>query len=226
MEFSKAPSAFRFFTRVSLTQATGRKARNLSQLLDHLRQVSDAAIYHHTHRFLSQHQFLSPEPPNDFAYWVASALLDGELAEKLAAVDTISYHTLEDLRAALARVIEERIASGLPGREASPGQEFHFMESLSFVFPTPYEVWTLPEFADALGKVSIHSLYYHIFESRLRLPGKSNDIAEWMEKGLSEPGLARALRSLDPYTQTAEGLRRRILGLVQKRIKEVENARS
>jgi hypothetical protein len=31
-----------------------------------------------------QHQKLSPEPPNDFAHWVTTALQEDELGERLA----------------------------------------------------------------------------------------------------------------------------------------------
>lgn len=60
--------SFRFYTKSNLTELTGLKAVNLTELLELIRAMPGSCIYHHTHRFLIQHQYLSPEPPNDFAY--------------------------------------------------------------------------------------------------------------------------------------------------------------
>ncbi len=60
---------FQFYTRLQLSELTGLKASTLPELLTHIRAVPTSCIYYHTHRYLQQHQYLSPEPPNDFAYW-------------------------------------------------------------------------------------------------------------------------------------------------------------
>ncbi len=70
----EAKEPFKFYTRLHLTELTGLRAINLSQLAALIRKVPGSSIYHHTHRFLQQHQYLSPEPPNDFAYWVSEIL--------------------------------------------------------------------------------------------------------------------------------------------------------
>ena len=75
----RAQESFRFHSRLSLTVLTGIKAKDLGELLDHIRIVPESVIYQHTHRFLQQHQHLTPEPPNDFAYWVTHILNDEEL---------------------------------------------------------------------------------------------------------------------------------------------------
>lgn len=62
----KAKEPFVFYTRLHLSELTGCKASNLKQLVDIIRTMPESSIYHHTHRFLQQHQYLSPEPPNDF----------------------------------------------------------------------------------------------------------------------------------------------------------------
>ena len=65
---------FCFNTKCDQTLLLGLKVRNIPGLLDGVRRVPDAAIYYHTHRFLQQHHYLSPEPPNDFAHWVYRTL--------------------------------------------------------------------------------------------------------------------------------------------------------
>ena len=97
-ELLKAKEPFRFYTRLHLSELTGLRADTLEELLDLIKKVPDPSIYHHTHRFLQQHQYLSPEPPNDFAYWVMSVLGENELGERLASIDTIQYSTIHSLR--------------------------------------------------------------------------------------------------------------------------------
>ena len=43
------------------------------------------------------------------------------------------------------------------------------MSCVTVVMPTPYVAHTLEEFVDIMSKVSIYSLYFHVFEARLRL---------------------------------------------------------
>ncbi|MEW6680837.1 MAG: DUF5752 family protein, partial [bacterium] len=62
-ELIKAKEPFRFYTRLHLSELTGLKASTLSQLVELIKQVPGSCIYHHTHRFLQQHQYLSPLPP-------------------------------------------------------------------------------------------------------------------------------------------------------------------
>src|SRR3989338_2479977 len=123
MELKMASAPFRFVTQISITQITHWKAKNIHELLSCLKEVPGSVIYHHTHRFLLQHQFLSPEPPNDFSYWVDTSLQDDALAEKLAAIDTVRYTTIRDLREKIVQTVEKHIAHHPNGREAVPGEE-------------------------------------------------------------------------------------------------------
>ena len=59
---NKAKEPFKFYTQLHIPELTGLKAANLQELLDLIKTVSGSVIYHHTHRFLQQHQYLSPEP--------------------------------------------------------------------------------------------------------------------------------------------------------------------
>ncbi|MDD5428718.1 MAG: DUF5752 family protein, partial [Candidatus Omnitrophica bacterium] len=97
-EIKKSQEPFRFYTRLNLTELTGLKASNLGELLEGLKEAPESSIYHHTHRFLQQHHFLSPEPPNDFAYWVTGMLGEERLGEKLASIDIVRFTTINDLR--------------------------------------------------------------------------------------------------------------------------------
>jgi len=215
----KTSESFRFYTRLHLRELTGLKARNLQELLTHIKSVPGSVIYHHTHHFLQQHQYLTPEPPNDFAYWVSEVLQEKKLGEKLASINTCDFDTIRELRDKIASTIESYLEkSKEKPREVYEGGEFHFIKSISFILPTPYVAQTLEEFVSLLRKVTIHSLYYHMFESKLRLEKGKNDFSLWLETVLGETELAKKIERLDPYTHTMEGLRERIIRLIENRL--------
>ena len=191
-------------------------------MLDLIKTVPGSVIYHHTHRFLQQHQYLSPEPPNDFAYWITGILGEEELGEELFSIDTIQYTTIRELRDEIVRTIENYIVQHPRSLQkfATPGEEFHFVKSVSFVFQTPYTVSDLKEFQAVLQRVTINSIYFHMFESRLRIGRGTNDFSNWLDDSLSEKKLANKIASLDPYTHTMENLRITLIKLIEKRIVE------
>jgi Family of unknown function (DUF5752) len=218
-----AIAPFEFRTRLTLTKLTGRRASDLAGLLEHLRVVPLSVVFHHTHHFLVQHQHLNPEPPNDFAYWVTNVLQESWLGERLAAIDTVQFAHLRDLRARLVQVIESYLEQTRELRVAPAGEEFHFMDAVSFTFPTRHRASSLAEFAGQLKVVGVASIGFHLFEARLRVESDDNDFSRWLEEQLGERELADAIRRLDPYTITTEGLRQRLLGLIAKRL-EAETA--
>ncbi len=211
---------FIFKTQMSLVMMTGLKARNLSELFECLKAVPESSVYFHTHHFLQQHQFLVPEPPNDFASWVASAIQDEALGEQLASIDTIRYASLSALRQAILEVLESYLKSTTALRQAPRGEEFHFMRCVLFSLPTGHVAEDLAQFRDGLMQVSMGCLYNHIFVARLRPPIGRNDFSYWLVNELKETRLAEFIDKLDPYTHTMEGLRKRILQLVERRLGE------
>jgi hypothetical protein len=219
-ELIKAKEPFRFFTRLHLAELTGLRATTLPQLCALIKEVPGSCIYHHTHRFLQQHQYLSPEPPNDFAYWVSEVLGEDVLGEKLASIDTIQYSTIRELRDKISNTIGEYLNNDALAKLkfARRGEEFHFVKSVSFVLPTKYVVYDLSEFTDALRKVTIDSIYFHVFEARLRLEKGNNDFSNWIGKSLGEKELACEIAGLDPYTYTLEGLRNILAGMIGRRV--------
>jgi hypothetical protein len=201
--------AFRFFTKLDQTVLLGLRAKTVDELLNGVRSVPDASIYFHTHRFLQQHHFLSPEPPNDFAYWVTDVLGDDILGERLWSVDTVRFNSIADIRAMVVSILEKALAESPQHRECSEGEEFFFMAARTFVLPTGYAAGDLEEFSDCLGKVSINSIYFHMFDAKLRLKSAENDFSRWF-RHLGKTALAEAIKRLDPYAYTLDGLRQRI----------------
>jgi small-conductance mechanosensitive channel len=215
----RALKPFQFYTRLHLKELTGLKARKLTELVNVLKSAPDSVIYYHTHHFLEEHQFLTPEPANDFALWVDDSLDEHVLSEKLANIDTFAYYSLDALKSMIILVIEQYMADNPASRSVKGENDFHFLKSNSIVVPTRYLASDLREFVEVLRKITIDSLYYHIFESRLRLQKRSNDFSVWIRDSFGEHDLADKIDGLVPYTSTIEAMRSFIIHNIEKRIK-------
>ncbi len=207
-------SPFQFMTKVELTLLLGRRARNAAELCSGLREVPAMSVYYHTHRFLEQHHYLSPEPPNDFAYWVTDVLNDDILGERLASIDIIQFVSIEQIRQRFLSLLEEYLETSERRIDCPRGEEFHFMSCQTFTFPTPYAAASLREFREMMERVSINSIYYHMFDARMRAKLGSNDFSVWLRDN-GHPQLAEVIQALDPYSHTLEGLRRAVIRLIE-----------
>ncbi|PIR16888.1 MAG: hypothetical protein COV46_06445 [Deltaproteobacteria bacterium CG11_big_fil_rev_8_21_14_0_20_49_13] len=216
--------SFQFHSRLHLIKLTGLKASNLEELLENLRTISGSSIYYHTHHFLQRHQHLSPEPPNDFGYWISESLGDDRLGEEISSIDTVSFTSIRGIREGVIEKIKKALVSRprLKNLSAPEGEDFVFLKSLSFIFPTPFTANNLNEFADHLERnISLSCIYFHMFESRLRLERPTNDFSNWLANSLGEKELALKIAKLDPYTHTGESLRNIIVRLVRQRINQL-----
>jgi hypothetical protein len=221
---------FRFYARLNLSELTGLRATTLKQLVMITKDALDSCIYNHTHRFLQQHQYLSPEPPNDFAYWVTNILGEKDLGERLMSINTIQFGSIDSLRrkivATISQYLKEEPLARL--RFTSNENSFYFIKSVSFIFPTNYMAHDLKEFAQVLKKITIDSIYFHIFESRLRLGRNANDFSNWIRESIGNEELADEISKLDPYAYTLEELRTILIQLIEKnwiRAKDGESKR-
>ncbi len=222
---SPAAKPFRFSSTMTLRESTGVRAVSLPQLLRHLRTMPESVIYYHTHHYLLEHHYLTPEPPNDFAYWATAVFGEARLGEQLASIDTIQFTSLSALRDRLVEVLSQYLRANPLLRWRVVGMEdaFYFIKAVNLVLTTPYEAKTLEEFAACLEAITIESLYFHIFEARLRLRRGPNDFSLWLEQ-LGEPQLASAVATLDPYTHTMEELRQTLLRLIRRELEHRQRA--
>ena len=211
----KNNNRFHFYTRLNQTELLGKKARNLVELLEGIKSVPDSSIYHHTHRFIQQHHYMSPQPPNDFADWITDVLNEDALGEKMASVDVIEFQKIKGLRKKFIEILSDYLKENKKVRDCPDNQEFHFMACRTFVLPTTYVARSVKQFRQILKKVSIHSLYFHIFEARMRLEKKDNDFSRWL-RDLGERSLASKISKLDPYSYTLEALRKEIISIIDK----------
>lgn len=202
MQENMATTPFRFMSRVSLPELTGIAATNLAELLQGIKSAPPGAIFNHTHNFQPAQQSTALELVSDFAFWVRETLMEEVLGERLALLNPGHFHHIEELRAALVRTVEAFLAGNdRRSTHAVPsGREFHFIKANIFVFPLSCEVTDLPGFARALKTVSLNSIFYHAFESKLRHEQTENDFVRWVRDSVGDADLARTLHRMDLYS--------------------------
>lgn len=214
-----AREPFHFFTRNQLRELTGMRARNLTELASHLRNLPASSMYYHTHQYLEEHQYLTPTPANAFAAWVSENLRNDVVAEELAAVDVIGMATTDAARERLTGILQEAIDRGEDRRSAPPGEEFYFVKTVTFVIPLRHIATDLRELAAVVRNLPPSSLYFHLFESRLLSdhPDDTN-LSQWVRDSVGNTELAREIDRLNPYDYTQEGLRSSLTRLIENRL--------
>jgi Family of unknown function (DUF5752) len=210
-----ARSPFYFNSASHLLRIGREKATNLQELLDAVRTCPDASIFQHTFQTLEEHHFIKEGFSNDFSHWAFAACNEVELAERLAAIDIREFTSLPALREQLVHVMEAYLQKNPRAATKLAMEPFYLMASDLVVIPTPYVARNLEEFADGLRKVSIHSIYYHFIDARLRLKLNTNDFSVWLDQELDMSQTADRLNRIDIYTSTLEGVRRGILKVIE-----------
>ncbi len=105
-------------------------------------------------------------------------------------------------------------------------EPFYFCASDTVILPTPFVAHNLPEFADGLARVSVHSIHHHFIEARLRLKLSSNDFSRWIQEELEMKEAARRLDYIDIYTATLEDVRRQIIRIVESALRQGTDKKS
>lgn len=210
-----ARSPFYFNSAAHLLQIGRDKANCLQELLEVIRRCPDAAIFQHTFQTLEEHHFIREGFSNDFAHWAFAACNEVELAERLSALDVREFTSIEALRQQLVQVIETYLERNQKAATRPAMEPFYLMAADVVVIPTPYVARNLGEFAEGLRQVSIHSIYYHYIDARLRLKLNTNDFSAWLEQELDLGQAGDRLNQIDIYTSTLEGVRRSILKVIE-----------
>jgi len=213
-----ARSPFYFNSASHLLRIGKEKASNLQELLEAVRTCPDASIFQHTFQTLEEHQFIKEGFSNDFSHWAFAACNEVELAERLASLDVREFTSLSALRERLVHLIEGYLQKNPRAATKQAMEPFYLMAADLVVVPTPYVARNLEEFADGLRKVSIHSIYYHFIDARLRLKLNSSDFSVWLEQELDMAQAADRLNRIDIYTSTLESVRRSILKVIEAEI--------
>jgi len=211
-----AAKPFYFNTATHLLRITRQKANTLSEFLEALRHVPEDSIFQHTFRTLQEHHFIRQGFSNDFAQWALSSCKEPGLGERLSAVDIREFTSIADLRERFIGIVESFLQSNPASRERNAHETFYFCASDVVVIPTSFVANTLPEFAEGLRKVTVHSIHHHFIEARLRIKLMSNDFSQWLHEDMGLTAAARALNQIDIYTGTLEDVREKIVRIVER----------
>jgi hypothetical protein len=211
-----AARPFQFVTASYLTRIHNEQAVNLCELRQRLEHASDESIFYHTFHTLGRYHFLTEGFSNDFAQWVLASLNRNELAERLASLDIRDYTSLAELRGDLRRLVSDACESNPRDAQQTGFEPFYFCEAVAVTVPLPLTAHTLPEFHDALPRLSHDTFYHHFIASRLRLQLGANDFSHWLDHDLGEPELARRVNRIDIYTNTLDTARQTVMTLVEE----------
>ncbi len=216
-----ARSPFYFNSASHLLRIGREKATNLQELLEAVRTCPESSIFQHTFQTLEEHHFIKEGFSNDFSHWAFAACNEVELAERLAAIDIREFTSISSLRERIVHLMETYLQKNPRAATRTAMEPFYLMASDLVVVPTPYVARNLEEFADGMRKVTIHAIYYHFIDARLRLKLNTNDFSIWLEQEMEMGQTADRLNRIDIYTSTLEGVRRSILKVIEAEMARV-----
>jgi hypothetical protein len=206
---------FRFRDAVRLNCPTGVSATTLREFREVVEHTDPGVLHHHLREVPLRFTFTFWDYPNDFAIWAANALENRALAERLAVLDPFHERDIEVLRERVLDAVEGSLGDASGTLPVPPGQEFHFSSSVSVELDLGVEARNVGELISRLKEVPATSLYYHLFEGRLRTEGGWDDISLWLlESGF--PRAAERLRDLDIYMASLESCRRVVIELLAR----------
>jgi hypothetical protein len=211
----QTPAPFYFNSSAHLLRIQKEHASNLGEFLDALRTCTELSVFQHTFRTLQEHHFIRQGFSNDFAHWAYTDCNEPRLAEQLASVDVRIFTSLAALRDRIVTLVEEYLRSNPRARDRHALKPFYFCASDTVVVPTHLVAHDLAEFLKDLQRVSVHSVYHHFIEARLRLKLVTNDFSLWLDNELGLKKAAASLNRIDIYTSTLEGVRHKIVGIAE-----------
>lgn len=215
----QARSPFEFKAAAHLLFIERERAGNIEELLQALRSCPEESIFQHTFRTLEEHHFLKEGFSNDFAHWAYLELGEVGLGERLASLDVREFTSVGSLRSRLVQIVEEYSSANPKSRERTATTPFYFCSSKTIVVAALRTAANLAEFIDGLRQVSLHSVHYHFIEARLRRKLESNDFSIWLKRDLGLEREAGLLNQIDIYTSTLEGVRRKIIQILQPAVR-------
>ncbi len=206
---------FEFKQCVSIVKSTGKHAVNLSELRRLLSRVGDESIFHHVYQYFLKGHML--EYTNDFAHWAGEHLEERALAERLSSIDPYTLKSVNEVRKELIREIDDFLFNFPEPRDVTSGSEFYFNETVSLVFNVGVKTRNLAEFLVAIGHIDAGSIYYHFYDSRVRLgEGVVDDFSRWIEHTLYRKKIADKIRAIDPFMHSIESIREHIKEIVEE----------
>jgi hypothetical protein len=164
------------------------------------------------------------EFPNDLARWCWGILGDNVLGEQLGLIDPYVMASTAALRETIINIVEERLWHLERVPWCRPGYELHLVESRLISFDTGERAATPMELRDAVERMTLRSLFYHVHEARRRNAGRSDDFSLWLESFEADPNLIARIRAIDFYFLNLTQLRRELLTAFQTQPTESHTA--
>lgn len=206
---------FEFKQCVNIVKSTGKKAKNLRTLRTLISTVGDESIFHHVYQYFLKGHML--EYTNDFAHWAGENLEQRALAERLSCIDPYTLKSVNNVRKELIREINVFLRDFPEPHEVVSGDEFYFNETVSLVFPVGIKTKNLAELLVAIEHIDPGSIYYHFYDSRVRLgEGVVDDFSRWIEHTLGRKNPADRIRAIDPFMHSIESIRGHIREIVEE----------
>jgi hypothetical protein len=207
---------FQFLSSASLEKLTGRKAESLDGLLGLIKTCPDTSIFYHTFSAYMKMREIRLPYNNDFTYWISSSLNEKVLAEKIMAIDVSEYNTVGSLRMRLVEIIEEYRRRNSKAFRKRADEPFYLYDIIRVIYLTDKFAYDLRSFREVLATISIYSIYLHFIECRLEKALHIDDFSTWIEYSLGLPDLANKIKTIDLSAYTMEGLRSRIIQLIDE----------
>ena len=101
-----------------------------------------------------------------------------------------------------------------------PARIFSSTKTVTLVFKAGVRAKNLAEFLIAVKYVDRSSLYYHFYDSRLRLGGRMNDFSNGSPIRWGKRNSPKNSMAIDPFVHSLEGIRDRIVAAIEE---EVQN---
>jgi len=191
--------------------ATGKRAQNLRELTERLREVEANSVFYHFWGGLLRPRFDNPEYHNDFAIWVAESLHNKVLAEKLAAIDPSAFENIEDLRNEVIETLEEALDDAEYPLWAKKDSLFDFIRCRLVIFDTKMKVIAPENFLPLLPNLSLGSIFFHFIDGRRRNRNSLDDFRNWITSfGAPYEELVRRIGEICPYFTPLNKLREQL----------------
>lgn len=209
---------FQFSSSASLGKLTGRRAHNLEELLTIIKACPDSSIFFHTFSTFRKMREVQVPFNNDFALWISQNLAEEALAEKLTAIELAEHNTIESLKDRIIAIIENHKKENPLVFQRIAAKPFYLCDAVRMVYLTDRFAYNLQSLREELNSISVDSIYFHFIESRLHTQLETDDFSRWIEESLNMPDLAARIRNIDIHIYTLEGLRKRLIELIDKYI--------
>lgn len=192
--------------------ATGKRAQNLRELREHIRNIDLNSLYYHFWGGLLRPRFDNPEYHNDFAIWVAHSLHNRLVAERLGVIDPMAFATLEDLRNELIEVIEESLDEIEFPAWAGRDDQFEFVRYQIVIFDANMTVNHPRDLLRFFPRMSLGSVFFHFIDGRRRNKNSLDDFQNWlMDFGDDFADLGRSVGEICPYFTPLRDLRNELI---------------